>query len=91
MITRTPAPQSDAQRIAAAPIGATALAPVQVAQRPASAALDTEMAVQVANGTLIRDARLDRYLAAHQQFSGSSVLGVPSAFLRSATASGADR
>jgi sigma-E factor negative regulatory protein RseA len=40
----------------------------------------------VANGQLIRDARLDRYLAAHKQFAGSSALGVPSGFLRNATA-----
>ena len=39
----------------------------------------------VVNGKLIRDARLDRYLAAHKQFAGTSALGVPSAFLRSAT------
>jgi sigma-E factor negative regulatory protein RseA len=45
----------------------------------------------VANGQLIRDAQLDRYLAAHKQFAGSSALGVPSAFLRSATANGASR
>jgi sigma-E factor negative regulatory protein RseA len=45
----------------------------------------------VANGQLIRDARLDRYLAAHQQFAGSSVLGVPSVFVRNATADAADR
>jgi sigma-E factor negative regulatory protein RseA len=37
------------------------------------------------DGRLIRDARLDSYLAAHKQFAGSSALGVPSAFLRSAT------
>ena len=39
----------------------------------------------VANGQLIHDVRLDRYLAAHKQFSGSSALGVPSGFLRGAT------
>ena len=39
----------------------------------------------VASGDLIRDARLDRYLAAHKQFAGSSALGVPSANLRNAT------
>ena len=39
----------------------------------------------VADGQLVRDSRLDRYLAAHKQFGGSSVLGVPSGFLRSAT------
>ena len=32
-------------------------------------------------GALIRDARLDAYLAAHKQFAGSSALGVPSAFV----------
>lgn len=40
----------------------------------------------VATGQVIRDARLDRYLAAHKQFAGSSALGVPSAYLRNATA-----
>ncbi len=40
----------------------------------------------VASGQLIRDVRLDRYLAAHKQFAGSSALGVPSAYLRNATA-----
>jgi sigma-E factor negative regulatory protein RseA len=40
----------------------------------------------VASNQLIRDARLDRYLAAHQQFAGSSALGMPSAYLRNATA-----
>jgi sigma-E factor negative regulatory protein RseA len=41
--------------------------------------------VVVANPTIIRDARLDRYLSAHQQFAGSSALGQPSRYLRSAT------
>ena len=45
----------------------------------------------VASGELIRDARLDRYLAAHKQFAGSSALGVPSGFLRNATAEAAAR
>jgi sigma-E factor negative regulatory protein RseA len=45
----------------------------------------------IANGKLIRDARLDRYLAAHKQFAGSSALGVPSGFLRNATAIESDR
>ena len=39
----------------------------------------------VADGKLIRDARLERYFAAHEQFGGSSALGVPSGFLRAAT------
>jgi sigma-E factor negative regulatory protein RseA len=40
----------------------------------------------MASGQMIRDARLDRYLAAHKQFAGSSALGVPSGLLRNATA-----
>jgi sigma-E factor negative regulatory protein RseA len=45
----------------------------------------------VATGKVIRDAGLDRYLAAHKHFAGSSALGVPSAFLRSATVDAAGR
>ncbi len=45
----------------------------------------------VASGQLIRDVRLDRYLSAHKQFAGSSALGVPSGFLRNATADAAER
>lgn len=37
------------------------------------------------NGELMRDAQLDRYLAAHKQFGGTTALGVPSGFLRGAT------
>lgn len=45
----------------------------------------------LATDRLLRDARLDAYLAAHKQFAGSSALGVPSAFLRSATADASGR
>ena len=45
----------------------------------------------VADGAVVRDAQLDRYLAAHKQFAGTSALGVPSGFLRSATLSDLDR
>ena len=47
--------------------------------------------IVLAGGELLRDARLDRYLAAHKQFAGTSALGVPSAYLRSATVNGAER
>jgi sigma-E factor negative regulatory protein RseA len=47
--------------------------------------------VMVTDSRLFRDAQLDRYLAAHKQFAGSSALGVPSAFLRSATVDSAPR
>jgi sigma-E factor negative regulatory protein RseA len=57
-----------------------------VATAPASAAEGPgELQTLVADGQLIRDARLERYFAAHSQFGGSSALGVPSGFLRAAT------
>ncbi|MEO8057334.1 MAG: sigma-E factor negative regulatory protein [Burkholderiales bacterium] len=58
---------------------------------PTPLPVSTEPQVLVANGKLIRDVRLDRYLAAHKQFAGTSALGVPSGFLRSATADASDR
>jgi sigma-E factor negative regulatory protein RseA len=65
-------------RPAADPSGAPALARVE------PAASETDLA-RVANGAMIRDARLDRYLAAHKQFHGSTALGPSSGFLRGAT------
>ena len=47
--------------------------------------------VSAADVKLVRDARLDRYLAAHQQFAGSTALGVPSGFLRNAAAEAPNR
>ena len=48
-------------------------------------------APDVVSGKLLRDARLDAYLAAHEQFAGSTALGMPSVFLRSATVSAPGR
>lgn len=45
----------------------------------------------VLNDRLIRDARLDEYLAAHKKFGGSSAPGAPSGFLRNAAADGTGR
>ena len=64
----------------ATPVTALAVA----APEPAKAAT-VEQPVLVVNGELVRDAQLDRYLSAHKQFGGSTALGVPSGFLRSAT------
>ncbi len=58
--------------------------PQNVAQVAPAGAV-AEPAPRVASGQFVRDARLDRYLAAHKQFAGSSALGVPSAYLRNAT------
>lgn len=49
------------------------------------AAPGAEPQALVADGQLVRDARLQRYFAAHNQFGGSSALDAPSGFLRAAT------
>ena len=57
----------------------------------AGAASGFDPQAPVANAAVIRDAQLDRYLAAHTQFAGTSALGVPSGFLRNATVRDSDR
>jgi sigma-E factor negative regulatory protein RseA len=52
---------------------------------PVGAVASRQPALPAPPGSLVRDPQLDRYLEAHQEFAGSSALGVPSAFLRSAT------
>ncbi len=85
VLTRGPAVQAPDATLAQ---GAAATGNAR-ASAPAISSADPQ--VLVANGKLIRDVRLDRYLAAHKQFAGTSALGVPSGFLRSATADAADR
>jgi len=66
---------------------------VQLATTPSVPASQVAVEPQalVVDGKLVRDARLDRYLAAHKQFAGSSVLGVPSGFLRNAATEAPNR
>ena len=85
VLTRAPATLPAGTTLAQAAAGVHAVN----ASAPMTASADPQ--VLVANGKLIRDVRLDRYLAAHKQFAGTSALGVPSGFLRSATADAADR
>lgn len=68
----------------AAPVPAPVVAAASAVVVEAVASTGPERA-EPATGLLIRDARIDQYLAAHKQFGGSSALGVPSGFLRSAT------
>lgn len=42
-------------------------------------------------GVMIRDPRLDEFLAAHRQLGGASALQMPAGFLRNATFDGANR
>lgn len=78
--------RADGTRVAqaAAPASVTALAGTATLVAGSAAPAPEPQGV-VATGQVIRDARLDRYLAAHKQFAGSSALGVPSAYLRNAT------
>jgi sigma-E factor negative regulatory protein RseA len=89
VVTRNPAPaapeQTAAGLVSASGSGAVAR-PVLVEAAPSA-----DPQSYVATGQLIRDAGLDRYLAAHKHFAGSAALGVPSAMLRNATVDAAGR
>jgi sigma-E factor negative regulatory protein RseA len=94
MRSADPVPQPQVAASPAAPDRAN-VQPVVVAvpsiPQAAPAEGPTDPQVEVVTGDLIRSAQLDRYLAAHKQFAGSSALGVPSAFLRSATTDASNR
>ncbi len=77
----SPEPATEIAARARVPNTTTASAPPR-STNPAST--EAEPQTFEASGQVIRDARLDRYLAAHKQFAGSSALGVPSAYLRNA-------
>ena len=93
MVTRAPAPASSAAAGSTLAQDTVVGAPVQMVSTPAFAASDSaaESRALMVDGRVIRDARLDRYLAAHKQFAGSSALGVPSGFLRNAAADAPNR
>ncbi len=71
--------------------GQTGLVPVIAATQPALAASVGDPQAVVLNGQLIRDVRLDEYLAAHKKFGGSTAVGGPSGFLRNAAAEASAR
>ena len=96
LVTRAPLALPGAQpggELAQAQVLVPSASPMREVSAPqaASAVPVVEPQVMVANGRLIRDAQLDRYLAAHKQFAGSSALGVPSAFLSNATSDASNR
>ncbi|HEX4234929.1 MAG TPA: sigma-E factor negative regulatory protein [Caldimonas sp.] len=82
--TPAPAALASADRAPAATMVAAAT------PRPVTPAAEADEAV-ITDVRLVHDAQLDRYLDAHKQFSGTSALGLPSAFLRSATVDTASR
>lgn len=82
LVVLRPTAPVEAVKLSTAPaLPAVAALPAPVA--PAAAA--SVVAEAPARGVLIRDARMQQYFAAHQQFGGSTALGLPSAFLRNAT------
>lgn len=52
---------------------------------------NSAVVVNTAQGTLIRDARLEQLLAEHRQYGSMSALQMPAGFLRSATHEAAER
>ncbi len=90
VLTRVPAGDAPGLLSAREDKAAAALASAAVA--PASGAVNVQAfdrqvePAMTLDGTLVRDARLDEYLAAHKKFGGSSGPGAPSGFLRNAAA-----
>ncbi len=84
MVTQAPTPGVDSGATLASSRPSTAGAVVAGVSALGASGSFVDPTALVADGQLIRDARLDRYLAAHKQFAGVSVLGTPSAFVRSA-------
>lgn len=84
MVTQSPAPGVDPVGAVMSSVRPSEPGAMMVAAPAPSASSLVEPQALVADGQLIRDARLDRYLAAHKQFAGISVLGMPSGFVRSA-------
>jgi sigma-E factor negative regulatory protein RseA len=80
--------QPDAGLVVMAPGAASGMVAVSAGSAPV---LSNDPPTVVLNGQLIRDARLDEYLAAHKKFGGSSLPGGPSGFLRNAAADGTAR
>lgn len=97
LVTRGPTPGAaqPAATLAAnsAPpaIAVPATVPALAPQARSGAESLTEPVAAESLGTVLRDARLQRYLAAHEQFAGTSALGVPSSFLRNAAAEAPNR
>ena len=84
VLTRVAAPDG------AAPEQSASLAAPAAAQRPAAleglavSSAPSASAMVGTNGQLIRNAELDRYLAAHQQYGNTAVLAVPGGAVRKA-------
>lgn len=75
----------------AAPDGATTDRSALAARQATASSAAVPAAMQSAEGRPIRNAELDRYLAAHKQYSSTSVLAVPGGMVRNAVAAAPGR
>jgi sigma-E factor negative regulatory protein RseA len=87
VISQLAAPDTEeaGRTVVALPPAQSFVPPAQGVVRPvaAHASSDTDVNAVAADGKLIRDARLDRYLAAHKQYGDGSALVPPGGILRS--------
>lgn len=83
LVLRTSAPLQTQQQTLAVRAASQPVV-VSAASQPSAVAVGraAQAAAQTLNGRLIRDARLDRYLAAHRQSATGAALQVPGAGLR---------
>lgn len=63
----------------------------QLASAPQSSAPVQAVALDTRSGVMLRDPKLDEFLAAHRQLGGASALQMPAGFLRNATYEGTGR
>jgi len=84
-VTRSPLPGGAVMDASMASLGTAAPQGAVVPAMAASEIAEPQLA-GINSRVVVRDPRIERYLAAHQQFAGTSALGVPSGFLRNAVA-----
>jgi sigma-E factor negative regulatory protein RseA len=86
MLWTQQAPQEVSNRPAVLAEQAPAAAPIVSSSASVPVGLEPEtLIVQGDQGPVLRDAQIDSYLAAHQQFGGSSAFGGTSGFVRNAS------
>ena len=89
VVTRVAAPEGSVQdrsALLAGPSAGQAASGLQSASAGATLSAPVPAGLPGAEGRLIRNAELDRYLAAHQQYSNTSTVAVPGGSVRKAAA-----
>jgi len=89
VVTRVAAPEGSVQdrsAMLASPSAVQAVPGLQNASAGATPSAPVPVGLPGAEGRLVRNAELDRYLAAHQQYSTTSAVAVPGGSVRKAAA-----